>query len=89
MREICTSGSMGGEGGNILTYPAAHRHALGLARAQPNLRHRAIGLHPCYELRLFRRLAARALARRLSRCASARFSRHLSHLQPRRVMTLR
>ena len=23
MREICTSGSVGGEGGNILTYPAA------------------------------------------------------------------
>ena len=22
MREICTSGSVGGEGGNILTYPA-------------------------------------------------------------------
>src|SRR5260370_5047723 len=24
MREICTSGTVGGEGGNILTYPAAH-----------------------------------------------------------------
>lgn len=23
MRETCTSGSVGGEGGNILTYPAA------------------------------------------------------------------
>ena len=25
MREICTSGSVGGEGGNILTYPAVPR----------------------------------------------------------------
>jgi hypothetical protein len=24
MREICTSGSVGGEGGNILAYPALH-----------------------------------------------------------------
>jgi hypothetical protein len=25
MREICTSGSVGGEGGNILAYPAQNR----------------------------------------------------------------
>jgi len=25
MREICTSGSVGGEGGNILAYPAQRR----------------------------------------------------------------
>jgi hypothetical protein len=25
MREICTSGSVGGEGGNILAYPARNR----------------------------------------------------------------
>jgi hypothetical protein len=28
MREICTSGSVGGEGGNILTYPANDQQAL-------------------------------------------------------------
>ena len=42
MREICTSGSVGGEGGNILAYPAsssyetqhlATRTMLGLAKA--------------------------------------------------------
>jgi hypothetical protein len=27
MREICTSGSVGGEGGNILAYPAIRRAA--------------------------------------------------------------
>ncbi len=27
MREICTSGSVGGEGGNILAYPANGRSA--------------------------------------------------------------
>ena len=27
MREICTSGSVGGEGGNILAYPAQNRMA--------------------------------------------------------------
>jgi hypothetical protein len=40
MREICTSGSVGGEGGNILAYPAQrrtpnngwYRHALGRVR---------------------------------------------------------
>ena len=34
MREICTSGSVGGEGGNILTYPAS---APPLAKISPFL----------------------------------------------------
>ena len=29
MREICTSGSVGGEGGNILAYPALDRFQTG------------------------------------------------------------
>jgi len=33
MREICTSGSVGGEGGNVLTYPAA-----GAAKSRMSLR---------------------------------------------------
>ena len=46
MREICTSGSVGGEGGNILAYPAlseakpiarAWDGSMGFAGAQPIL----------------------------------------------------
>ena len=49
MREICTSGSVGGEGGNILTYPAtselchAIQRLLGLVKnsTQPTVLARA------------------------------------------------
>ena len=40
MREICTSGSVGGEGGNVLTYPA-----ILAADSAPDF----AALHPGYE----------------------------------------
>ena len=37
MREICTSGSVGGEGGNILTYPASGLRREGAQRPRAGL----------------------------------------------------
>src|SRR6266567_4306870 len=38
MREICTSGSVGGEGGNVLTYPARKHRASALVLRDATLR---------------------------------------------------
>jgi hypothetical protein len=44
MREICTSGSVGGEGGNILTYPATDGYDM--AESQPRI---SLALNPGYK----------------------------------------
>ena len=54
MREICTSGSVGGEDGNILTYPA---------REAPDV----AALHPGYFLRLRGALSSLSGGTRASR----------------------
>ena len=82
MREICTSGSVGGEGGNILAYPA---QKAGTTAAMRSTERRAVARHDAFRCAAGNGAHARASLKQAVQAPFARPTRLLSSGKPSSV----